>query len=554
MDQLNSFQEKFALMIEGAETAKQPKDILDFLRKAMIDLKKIQIKINIEKKKNPQLQFSIISSKIIQSLSLFREHKHIPYNINYTLAQFFNKVFIPQYFEFISNDKKECVQFINESLNVLDNVRAAQIYHLLIRKIHFYISFIYEKYPSLKTILLEIRQAFPIYRSKTFYAFQKNIIEKNLIELMESDNCSDKEMGIELLASFINNAFLPEQFELMHLCAPEVVPTLFNAASEEYDKAYIKFGNLLCTLLYPTKFRISFKSKTSLDNMDNPEMMGGEINSGDDEDNDNFNLETLTYVVNDRPIQNLKDLFFLKDAPYELSIQKEILELNSHIVEICLIFINTIIKRKTVFPLQFICYLICRRIYFSFPKYRKDIGDYIITSLSNLSKFQGQFEWKTSLESRQFAYYLLAHDSDLSSRIKSGTAIAPDDIRFENISIKKPSLTIGFNNVVEIDPRTASERLIEVFDENSIIYISMNMEEVNDINISFCKFDDNQNKWIPIFMRENVEFGEEHNKIILYAKEPCLYKIIFDNTNSWISKKKVLYRVVYLSPSAEEEE
>ena len=121
---------------------------------------------------------------------------------------------------------------------------------------------------------------------------------------------------------------------------------------------------------------------------------------------------------------------YLEKKDFELTFQKDLLELNEQIVEICLLYVDLIIQYNRIFPLQYISYLILRRIYFIFPKYINNIGDKIIKALSNLAKFQGQFEWNTSLESRQFAYYLLLNDKNLSQKIKSVNAVAPYDIRY----------------------------------------------------------------------------------------------------------------------------
>ena len=185
----------------------------------------------------------------------------------------------------------------------------------------------------------------------------------------------------------------------------------------------------------------------------------------------------------------------------------------------------------------------------SFPKYINNIGDKIIKSLSNLSKFQGQFEWNTSLESRQFAYYLLLNDTNLSKEIKSVTAVAPYDIRYQMFLMQKTNLSIGFNNWVTVFNGKMVERKIEVMEKNTMVYISVNMTEEDydkDINILVDKFDYNKNFWNNILNQVDVEFSEGLRKIIIFAKEPGLYRIIFDNTDSWFANKNILFRIVYL--------
>ena len=134
-------------------------------------------------------------------------------------------------------------------------------------------------------------------------------------------------------------------------------------------------------------------------------------------------------------------------------------------VEICLLYAQLITQYDKIFPLQYISYLILSRIYFIFPKYIPTIGDKIVQALKNLSKFQGQFEWNTSLESRQFAYYLLLNDKKLSKEIKSVTAVVPYDIRYQMFLLQKTNLSIRFNNWVTVFSGKMVERKIEVMEK-----------------------------------------------------------------------------------------
>lgn len=269
------------------------------------------------------------------------------------------------------------------------------------------------------------------------------------------------------------------------------------------------------------------------------------LNSDKDSDN-------IAYVINEHLVESVKDMNFINGELYELTFQKGILDLNEKIVEVCLLYISIIIKYDKIFPLQFICYLILRRIYFTFPQYSPEIGDYIITTLSNLCKFEGQFEWNRSLECRQFAFYLLANDRILKTKIKCATAVAPFDIRYENLILRKANMTIGFNNIVTIDARKSIERKIENFDENGIIYISFGMQKDDNktIDVELFKYDSDNSKWTRIFEGKNIDFEEGHRKIVIFSKQASIYKIKFDNSRSWLTKKKILYRFVFLKPLA----
>ena len=101
--------------------------------------------------------------------------------------------------------------------------------------------------------------------------------------------------------------------------------------------------------------------------------------------------------------------------------------------------------------------------------------------------------------------------------------------------LKKTNLSIGFNNWVNIFSGKMVERKIEVKEKNALVYISVNMTEEDDdkdINIFIDKFDYEKYFWNNILNQVDVEFVEGLRKIIIYAKEPCLNRIIFDNTDS----------------------
>lgn len=537
MEALNTNIAELEKIISDVNAGPDLESCVKSLNSLIPQIKKIFEKLSYEKGKNSEFTFSIITQKIIDSLEELR-YKQLRFEISYGLSRMFDYLLSIQYFEFIC-ESKILIYFINSMLNLIENTRGALIYQVVIRKAHLYMNFVFQKNKPLRKIISELMKSFSIHHSANFKNFQFDMEERRLPELCGSDNSKDKESGITQLVELISSTYLTEQFELFYLSAPDIVTNLLKDPSEEYNKAYSKFGNLLCTLLFPSQFKVFTESP-------NPTA----------EKNPTALSENMIFLMEDKVVDNLTQFEFMNDKKYQLTFQKEILDLNDKIVEVCLIYVTTMTKFDKIFPLQYINYLILRRIYFTFPQYKNEISDLIISTLSNLCKFQGQFEWNTSLESRQFAYYLLSKDQDLSKKIKSATAVAPFDIRYENLILKNANLTIGFNNIVNIEARSSAERKIEILEENSLVYISFGMEEDEDkdITVLFSKYDSKQMKWIPVFAKEKTEFTEGPNKIILYVKEPCVYKIIFDNTYSWLTSKKILYRIVYLRPLENDDE
>ena len=546
------------------------------------ELDKLQTEKPIEENEEVK-NFSLIDQNFLDYIEVYIP-KSLRYEINYSLMEFFNILFNIKYFIILNNTNSTeqesiMINFCNNSLKIINNFRGSPFFQLLIRKAHLYLNFLFQKKKNLRTVLTELLNGFSIPHTINFKEFKTNLEKSEILTKCDSLSCKQKEEGIDLLANLISEGVtFAEQFELLTLSGPDIINTLLKSPSDEYAKAYGRFGNLLCSLLYNTKYKITLDPEL-LKPKDNQNLTNDNtvVKSNFSTETENFKLtgnltvgenygkkkqenvdeeensyKNVTYILEDKVVEmeDLNDNFsFLEKKDFELTFQKELLELNEQIVEICLLYVDLIIQYNRIFPLQYISYLILRRIYFIFPKYINNIGDKIIKALSNLAKFQGQFEWNTSLESRQFAYYLLLNDKNLSQKIKSVTAVAPYDIRYQMFLMQKTNLSIGFNNWVTVFNGKMVERKIEVMKKNTLVYISVNMTEEDydkDINILVDKFDYDKNFWKNILNQVDVEFSEGLRKIIIFSKEPGLYRIIFDNTDSWFAHKNILFRIVYL--------
>ena len=551
MDQIIKAQKSFTKDLKDAIESKERNDAILNITNASKHLLILQKEIDDALAKNIEIKMSIITEEIVNYLSDFKNRRGLRFEISFSLNKLFDVLLSVPYFKYICNlEEKQIIFFINAMIKIIENLRGVLIYQLIIRKAHLYMSFTFQNHKNLRKILNELMKGYYIPHSNQFRTFNERLKNSNIIPLVSSDNSQEKEEGITQLIELISRASFSEQFELLYISGPDVLINLLKDPSEEYRNAYLKFGNLLCTLCYCNRFIVQAYPVVS------------EIPSSQSENNEDENSHkvkekipnNVTFIFNDKLVKEDKELEFLHNKPYELTFQKEIFELNEKIIEVCLLFINTVIKFEKIFPLQYICYLILRRIYFNFPSYKPEIGDNIVLVLSNLCKFTGQFEWNTSVESRQFAYYLLANDKDLGKKIKSATAISPTDVRYENFILKKTNLTIGFSTLASIEPGKKIEKKIEVLDEQSLVYISMGLDDNDDSNIAIrlYKYDSDLTKWNQVYQNDNLKFENGMRKLILYSKEPALYKIIFDNRSSWISKKTLFYRFVFLKPILDE--
>ena len=100
---------------------------------------------NIEKKGTtiPD-NFEIISEKINNYFSILRNMKSKRFNINFLLNQILNILFSNiNFYSLICKDNKITIYFLNNSLNIIENIRGTQYYELMIRKIHLYMNYIF---------------------------------------------------------------------------------------------------------------------------------------------------------------------------------------------------------------------------------------------------------------------------------------------------------------------------------------------------------------------------------------------------------------------------
>jgi len=97
------------------------------------------------------------------------------------------------------------------------------------------------------------------------------------------------------------------------------------------------------------------------------------------------------FIINDDTLidETTKDhISFLHNMVYELTYQKELLVNYEHIINICLLIINTLSIYETIFDLQFVSYLILKRIYFTYPNFRYKIEDTIAMVMTNICLFK----------------------------------------------------------------------------------------------------------------------------------------------------------------------
>jgi hypothetical protein len=380
----------------------------------------------------------------------------------------------------------------------------------------------------------------------------------------------DKLDGISnLMEYFGNTVSLEEQFDLLIEKIPVIVKALIHQPNPEFKDAYFQIGNFICSMLFATKFKIDAYLP---DYRLNPSELSKNF----------FFLLADDQLITE---EHKDSVSFLHQSVYELTNQKDLLTKCENIFTICNLIVNTLSIYESIFDLQFVCYIILKRIYFTFPQFRKQIEDILAMSLVNLSGFQGAFEKESTEECRLFITYLLnSEETDQDLKIKLNKRIESKgvkievkneddvkDVEYENLKLCDFNLRVGYPCSSEIDAGSEMSRYIEVYEPNSLVYVGF-ATHANDITLHLLKYvvadneeennttvDTNTNledeeiltdkgHFQPILKLERIDSAITPVKIVMFVKEPGTYKLIWDNAFSWFTGKTLRYRLSVLRP------
>ena len=120
-------------------------------------------------------------------------------------------------------------------------------------------------------------------------------------------------------------------------------------------------------------------------------------------------------------------------------------------------------------------------------------------------------------------------------------------------NLNKMIINDGFTKayVTNVFPGEANKIYFDVnFKDDTLIFLECYLEDrTKDINFELNIYDDNTNKFKPVFRGERTD---ENLKIFINSSGYCIYEVIFDNKYSWFNNKYVNFRVCYLNPISDE--
>ena len=532
-----------------------------------------EIKFYIKDIKSSNGKNFILNRNLLDKLNRLVERKYI--NINVLIGKIFNDLLETSNFEILSNDTNLLIQLSNQILNNLDIIKTTNVSLNLEKKCSTFLNFLLQNKninldDEQKEILQDLLNSFPSrYNSETYKNFKD--IKDNIIQYCQSDQLENKIEGIDLLISNFNNTFsIHEQFDLLFQYVTQIVKSLINKPNIDYKKAYFQLGNFITCMLYSIKFKVKIESEANIQmNVSSKSIFLFDNIKEDEKEKENIHLQKSDTN------NSMKDLSFLNNCLFELTDQKDILIKSENIIPICLLILNALIIYDKLFDLQYVCFLLLKKLYFLFPEYRKNIEDLITKNLINLCIYKKKEERLNTIECRLFLHYLLKNGEDEELKLKLNKVIEEKGdsinieleetilydktiVEYENLNFSNFNLRIAYPYLSIIDAGNEYSKYIEVDNPNSLIYIGVATNNY-DINVKLFKYcpnitndnnyydDLNDNKhFIEIYKIERIDCSEIPLKIILFCKEKGIYKLVFDNSYSWFNSKTVRYRLSVL--------
>ena len=567
-------------IIEAFKQAKVS-DIYDSLEMA---LSQLPMYINEIKNQNNKIkdQNFILNLNILDKLSRIIERNYI--NINILISKTFITLLSEEHFKLLSDNSSVLINLSNLLISILEEIKYTDNYYELIKKSINYMKYLEDNSSEFLSqeqakIIFELQKKLNSkLTSDTFNNIKNNYIN-NILTLCKGETAEEKLKGIELLNSYFYELnSLNEQFDILCLFGEDIIKAIMSKPNPSLIDIYYKLSYFFISFLFNWKYKIHLSPYQN------------DINSNTD--NDNIKKLSEQYYILDSMEENIefpenlyvtkyhgkeyRNMIILNQAIYELDEDKNILLNHTSIYNLAISILNCLVSFDNSFKAQFVCFLMLKRLYFIFPKYRNDLCDLIVNTLINIIKFDEKIIDNIKDIFEPFLIYLLEKGEEkIKNKLKENleqkkNEIKQDylnnkennfisdkiDIQGDIIYISDFNLNIGCPLNIEIKAGYEEERLIEIKSPNCLLYIGFNLPSY-DINFHLIKYCPNINNSLKSKEKgeEKIQY-EDHKyfyeifkleksqnaKIILLVKNPGIYKIIFDNKYSWFKDKLLRYR------------
>jgi hypothetical protein len=499
---------------------------------------------------------SILNKNIISKLSHITQRNY--FIITLQISHIYETLLDFSNFDYLSKDISLLITFSNEVLSVLDIIKTTFISPILNNKCICFLNYISQnesftlEQDQQETIHDLINTLTDVNVSESYLQFSKKR-KDNIINLCQRKDMCYKMEGVSILInSFGNVNSLNEQFNLLREHCTVIYKTILNDdRRDDCVDVYFKLGEILVTMLYCCKFKIKAEDNN--------------VNNG----NNKKKINTQSYFVietNDKSnsgscscnvvLNDYSSFMFLNNALCELTTQKELLLKCEYIFSLCQLLLNKLITYKDIFKLQYICYYLCKKIYFNFPQFQPQIEDTLCTVLTNIcTHFTSPSEQQSIFECKQFLHYILSTTSSPSLQAKltqtANTALHEEttysavDIEHDTLDLNNFNLRIGYPSYILIDAGDKYEQYIEINNDNCLIYIGFTVSTY-DITFTLEKYNNTHGSFEEFMRLDRVSCDDIPSKVIIYVKHKGMYKLIYNNTYSWLTSKEIHYRLTVL--------
>ena len=540
----------------------------------------LELPTYVEQIKNKKISPSfILNSNIIDKINRITKRNYI--NINILISKIIYSILDASNFSILSDDSHILINFTNICIDVLDLISLYELSHNLTKRIITFLKYLEnnsvkyldsEQIEIIKTIQKTLTEKI----TSNDYILFKNNYQNDIISYFAMESVGFKERGLfNLYSYFFKFGTLNEQFDLLCEYGHVILNSVLNQPNPSYIEIYYKTADFIISFIYNFFYVIRFSSSNNnkqinayyyflCDNMD--------INV-----TEHKNLKLENYENINAP----ENLSFLDKKKFELDEQKNFLLKYTNIFSLCTTVVNCLIIYESSFNCQFAAYLILKRLYFIFPQYRTKIEDSITAVLVNIVSFKTEEVRNKKEHIEIFLKYLLQKgEKELKEKLitrlnaqkgkieknyldENDNIIEKDEAETEIILLNDFNLRVGCPMNMEIKAGYAQEKLVEIRYPNSILYIAFNTVGLN-INfhlVKFCPTLEGDNIDITYTYEQQKYFYEifkiekiEGSKIVLFVKNPGIYKVIFDNKYSWFNSKLIRYRLSVLRENLEQNE
>ena len=538
----------------------------------------------IKEKGKEQNNNFILNSNIIDKISRIIERNYI--NINILISKIFNIFLTEENIPILSDNPSILINLSNQIMLILEIIKSCDNYNELTQKSINYMKYLItnsEKYlsPEQTDIITNLQNVLNEKIVSPAYTNFKNNFEKDILLFCKGETIEEKEKGLENLNSYFYKLnSLNEQFELLCQYGQDIIKGIISKPNPSLIDVYFKLSYFFISFLYNFIYKIKLSPNESSINLNINENVK-KINEQYyilDSMEENIELTENFYVTkfHGKEYHNMK---FLDKTLYELDEMKNILSKYTSIFTLCVSILNCLILFQDSFKSQFACFLMLKRLYFIFPKYRKELEDLITTCLINLVSFDEEILSESKEPYESFLLFLLQNgEEDLKNKLKERILKKKDliktdylknanEVKIEQINVESDmiylsdfNLHIGCPINIDIPAGDEEEKLIEIKNPNSLLYIGFNLPYY-DINFHLIKYCPNINNSLLTNDKSEVKVQyEEHRffyeifslektqgaKIILFIKSPGIYKALFDNKYSWFKSKLLRFRCTVL--------